>query len=271
VAPIASLDPDTSFKHWIASDLRFWREREELSLAQLGQIMSASRHTVSNIEHARDGWNLNEDHADRLDAHFRLNGHFARLVRYARTAHDPDWFAEYTNHEARALEIRFYRLSLVPGLFQTPEYARALIEGARMVQDVEATIEQRMKRREVLTRNNPPFVWVLLDESVLYRPIGGPDIMREQLTLLLDSGDMRNVSIQIVPQSTGFYQGLNGSFNGLTMEKGDLAFVEAPGGGRLIQGDTEVRRFGVRWAQIGASALPRNSSRDLMQQALERI
>ncbi|GAA2616105.1 DUF5753 domain-containing protein [Actinomadura fulvescens] len=271
MATIESLNPDASFKHWIASDLRFWREREGHSLAQLGLVMGASRHTVSNVEHARDGWNMNEDHAGRLDDHFRLNGHFARLVRYARTAHDPDWFVEYTKYELKALEIRFYRLSLVPGLFQTPEYARALLTGARIVEDVEAAVEERMKRRDVLTRKNAPLVWVLLDESVLDRPIGGPHVMRQQLTLLRDAGEMRNVTLQIVPQSTGFYRGLDGSFNGLTMEKGDLAFVEAPGGGRLIQGDTEIRRFGVRWAQIGASALPRGASQDLIEQALERL
>src|ERR1700754_3634006 len=119
MAPVESLDPDTSFKHWIASDLRFFRERAELSLTQMGLVMGCNRHTVSNIEHARDGWNMNEDQAKRLDAHFQLNGHFQRLVRYARTAHDPDWFAEYAKHEAKALVIRTYRLSLIPGLFQT--------------------------------------------------------------------------------------------------------------------------------------------------------
>ncbi|MEU5882326.1 DUF5753 domain-containing protein [Spirillospora sp. NPDC047279] len=266
-----SLDPNSSLKHWIASDLRFWREREELSLSQMGQIMGCSRHTVSNVEHARDGWNMNEDQAARLDTHLRLNGHFSRLLRYARSAHDPDWFAEYTKHEAKALEIRLYRLSLIPGLFQTPEYARALIAGTRMVEDVEAVVEERMRRREVLARNDPPLVWVVLDESVLYRLVGGSDVMRQQLTLLREASEMRSVTIQIVPQDTGYYLGLDGSFNGLTMNKGDLVFVEAPGGGRLVHGDTEVRYFGVLWAQIGASALPRNSSRDVIERALERI
>ncbi|MQY07285.1 Scr1 family TA system antitoxin-like transcriptional regulator [Actinomadura macrotermitis] len=271
MAPLESLNPDLSFKHWIASDLRFFREREGLSLAQLGQIVKASRHTVSNIEHARDAWNMNEDQAERLDRYLRLNGHFQRLVRYARTAHDPDWFAEYTKHEAKALEIRFYRLSLLPGLFQTPGYARALISGARFVQDIEAAVEDRMQRREVLTREDPPFVWVLLDESVLYRPVGGPEVMREQLAFLRDATDMRSVTIQITPQTTGYYMGLDGSFNSLTMESGGLTFVEAPGGGRLIQGTAELREFGVRWARIGASALPWDASRALILRAMERF
>ncbi|MBO2449215.1 hypothetical protein J4573_19075 [Actinomadura barringtoniae] len=106
-------------------------------------------------------------------------------------------------------------------------------------------------------------------ESLLYRPVGGPEVMRGQLEMLLKAADLRSVTMQVIPQSAGFYRGLYGSFNGLTMERGDLAFVEAPGG-RLIQGSTEVRDFGVLWAHIGASALPRNSSRDLPEKALQR-
>jgi transcriptional regulator with XRE-family HTH domain len=271
MASIDSLDPDTSFKHWIASDLRFFREREERSLSQLGQVMGSSRHTVSNIEHARDGWNMNEDQAARLDAYLRLNGHFQRLVRYARTAHDPDWFAEYADHEARALVIRTYRLSLIPGLFQTPEYARALIAPSRMVEDVEGAVEIRMKRQEVFARKKPPLVWVLLDENVLYRPVGTAQVMRDQLTRLRDAADSQHVTIRVVPQSIGSYPGLDGSFNGLTMESAELVFVEAPGGGRLIQGSTEIRQFGVRWDRIGASALPWDASRDLIAEAMERF
>lgn len=123
---IEYLDPDTSFKHWIAHDLRFFREREGFSLAQMGRIMGCNRHNVSNIA--------------------------ARLVRYARAADDPDWFLDYAKYEALARVIRLYRLSLMPGLFQTPDYARAVISAFRMVDDVEAAVEARMKRQEVLAR-----------------------------------------------------------------------------------------------------------------------
>jgi transcriptional regulator with XRE-family HTH domain len=271
MAPIEYLNPDASFKHWIASDLRFFREREELSLSQMGLVMECSRHTVSNIEHARDGWNMNEEQAARLDAHLRLNGHFGRLVRYARTAHDPDWFAEYAKYEAKALIVRLYRLSLIPGLLQTPDYARAMIRESRIALDVEAAVESRMKRREVLTRKPLPHIWVLLDESILHRPVGGAEVMYEQLAYLREAAELPQLTIRAVPLSKGFYPGLDGSFNSLTMENEDLAFVEAPGGGRLVRGTTEVREFGVRWDQIGASALPWDSSLELIDQAMERF
>ncbi|KAB2342624.1 DUF5753 domain-containing protein [Actinomadura rudentiformis] len=271
MAPIESLNPDLSFKHWIASDLRFYREQNGKSLAQMGVIMGCAKATVSNLEYARDGWNMNEDQAGKLDEHLKLNGHFARLVRYARTAHDPDWFAEYAKHEGKALAVRSYRLSLFPGLLQTPEYARALLTASRLVADVEGAVENRMKRQAVLTRETPPHVWILLDENVLHRPVGGARVMREQLARLRDAIELPHVTIRVVPQTAGFYLGLDGSFNTLTMDTGDLVYVEAPGGGRLIQGSTEAREFGVRWDRIGASALPWDASRDLIAQAMERF
>lgn len=271
MAPVESLNPDTSFKDWIASDLRFYREREELSLSQLGEIIGAAKATVSNLEHARDGWNLNEDRADKLDAFLRLNHHFRRLVRYARTAHDPDWFAEYALHEAKALVIRTFRLSLVPGIFQTPEYARTLMETAGMLKDVDVHLEARMKRQEVLTRDNPPYVWVVMDEAVLHRQVGTRDVFCDQLARLHEVAALPNVTIRVVPHSAGCYMGVDGSFNLLTAKKGELVFVEAPGGGRLVQGSTEVRDFQVRWDLIGACALPWDVSRALIAQALERF
>lgn len=137
-----------------------------MSLSQMGKVMGCNRHTVSNVEHARDAWNLSEEQAKRLDAFLRLNHHFQRLVHYARTVHNPDWFADYSKYETKALVVRTYRLSLFPGLFQTPDYARALMTAAQQVEDVDAAVEQRMKRQEMLTRTDPPHVWVLLDENM---------------------------------------------------------------------------------------------------------
>jgi hypothetical protein len=140
-----------------------------------------------------------------------------------------------------------------------------------MVEDVEVAVDGRMKRQEVFARKKPPLVWVLLDENVLYRPVGSAQVMRDQLARLRDAAESQHVTIRVIPQSAGFYLGLDGSFNSLTVESGELVFVEAPGGGRLIQGNTEIREFGVRWDRIGASALPWDASRDLIAKAMERF
>ena len=156
-------------------------------------------------------------------------------------------------------------------MFQTPAYARAVICGARAITDVEAAVQDRMQRREVLNRKNPPIVWVLIDESVLNRPVGGRQVMFDQLVQLREAIELPNVAIRVIPRETGYYVGLDGSFNSLSLPTGDLAFVEAPGGGRLIQSSGEVRQFAVHWDWIGANALPWDSSRDLIERAMERF
>ncbi|MFI0355226.1 DUF5753 domain-containing protein [Actinomadura sp. 9N407] len=159
----------------------------------------------------------------------------------------------------------------MPGLFRIPDYTCALLSASRMVNDIEAAVEARMMRQEVLARQDPPLVWGLIDESVLYRQIGSTGVMYKQLDRLREAVEMPHVMIRVVPHAAGFYLSLEGSFNSLSLETGELAFVEAPGGGRLIQGSTEVSEFRVRWDRIGASALPWDSSRDLIAQAIKRF
>lgn len=267
---VESVDPDTSFRHWIASDLRFFRERAGLSLSQLGRILGCTRHTVSNIEHARPGFNLNDHQAARADAHFELNGHFTRLLRYGRSAHDPDWFVQHVDIEARATVIKIYELAVVPGLFQTPEYARALLTAGHAF-DIDRQVALRMRRQELLDRPDPPELWVILSESVIDWPVGGPGVMRAQLARLLELGERPTVIIRVIPRSEGAHQGLAGAFKILSVEGDQTVYTEANGGGRLAQGASEVRAFATWYDRIGAQALSESSSRELIKRAMEAM
>ncbi|GAA2424812.1 helix-turn-helix transcriptional regulator [Actinomadura vinacea] len=266
---IESLDPDTSIRDWIADDLRFYRERDNLSQSEIGRIIGASRHTVSNIEHARSGWNLNEDQARRLDSHFDLNHHFMRLVRYARNAHTADWSKQHVTYEQRASLIKTYEALVVPGLLQTPDYARALLEAGR-VRDPEASAERRVSRQAVLAKTAPPDLWVIMSENTLDWPVGGPSVMREQLAKLLDMAERPNISVRLLPRSVGAHEALEGSFKVMTVHEGDVVYMEACGGGRTAVDVTDVASLRVRFDRIGQDALPRNRSRDLIRQAMER-
>lgn len=141
---------------------------------------------------------------------------------------------------------------------------------ARQVEDVEAAVEARMRRQEILTRPDPPQIWVLLDESILRRPVGDPTIMRGQLARMLEAADMPHVTIRIIRESVGYYVGLDSSFNLLTTNVGDIVFIEA-GGGRLIQDPAEVKGHVLRWDRIGACAQPWDTSRDLMAQVMKEV
>jgi transcriptional regulator with XRE-family HTH domain len=264
------LDPDSSMWDWIAVDLRFWRLKHGLSGSQLGRIISCSRHTVSNLEAGR--FKLTDAQAATLDRHFDLNGHFQRMLKYAREGHSPDWFREHLEYEARARQLKIYELAMVPGLLQTEAYARyQFTEAGVPEKEIEAQVSARMARQEILGRPSPPFVWVLLDEGVVDRPLGGPEVMREQLAKLLELSMLSHVSIRVVPKSAGWHFGLEGAFKVMTVDTSDVVYTEANAGGRLALSTVEVEAFAVRYDKIGVKALPEGSTRALVDELMEAM
>jgi hypothetical protein len=221
------------------------------------------------MEAARAGWRLDDDQAKKLDDLWELNGHFTRLLRYARARHDVDWFAQHVSYETRATVMRIYEALIVPGLLQTEDYARAALTAGQVVKDVEAAVAARMERQKVLAREDPPWLWVLLNQSVLEQPVGGPKVMRVQLARLLEVSRLPHIVIRVVPRSLGAHVGLDGSFKITTVNEGDVAYMEAVGGGRLSMDRAEIRRYGIRYDRIGADALSRDSTRSLIEQVME--
>lgn len=263
-----NLDPDSSLWHWIACDLRFHREKHGLSGTQLGRLIGCVRSTVSNLEAGR--LKLADDQARLLDRHWDTGGHFLRLLKYARAGHDPDWFRQYAQYEARARAIKIYQGQVVPSLLQTEEYARAFLVAAGN-KEIEEVVAARMTRQEVLDRPDPPLLWVLLDEAVLDRPVGGRRIMRDQLARFLELAQRPNISIRIVLRAAGAHVGLDGTFQVISLETRDVAYAGAIGGGRLIEGSDDARSLAVMYDRIGAKASSEDVSRDLIERRLEGI
>jgi transcriptional regulator with XRE-family HTH domain len=263
-----SPDPMSSMWAWLAYDLRFYRERAGLSGTEMGKKLGCVRSTVSRLESGE--LKIDEKQAGTLDEYFRTGGHFLRLLTYAKLGHDPDWFKEHISYEARASVIKLYESLLVPGLLQTPEYARALISASR-APGADEYVAARLARQEILTKEPPPFLWVLLFESVLDIPVGGPKVMRGQLARLLEMGELPNVTIRVVPRAVGAHVGLDGSFKILTVREGSVAYMDAQVGGRLALDGTVVQTLEIRYDQIGAEALSRDSSQSLIASVLETM
>ncbi|MCQ0015609.1 helix-turn-helix transcriptional regulator [Actinomadura madurae] len=123
-----SPDPMESMWAWLAYDLRFYRLKHGLSGERFGRIIGVVRSTVSRLESGE--LKIDGKQAMALDAHFDTGGHFLRLRTYAELGHDPDWQKQYEVFEARATMMRLYHGQLIPALFQTPAYARALLSAA---------------------------------------------------------------------------------------------------------------------------------------------
>jgi len=263
-----SPDPMASMWAWMAHDVRLYRMRAGMTGEELGRVLKCVRSTVSRVESGQ--LQLDEKQADALDALWKTHGHFARMLRYARRANDPDWIKHHTEFEKQARVIKAYEALLVPGLLQTAEYARAAFL-AGSLGNVDELLAARMQRQEILNRAEPPRLWVLLDQGVVERPVGGPGVMREQLHRLVEEGERRHISIRIVPRSCGMHVGLDGAFEILFHERGNVAYNEAQLGGRLVISDAEVLGMAVRYDQIGAQAWPEGPSREYIQQQMEAM
>nr|WP_202489779.1 helix-turn-helix transcriptional regulator [Streptomyces sp. SID8381] len=128
----------------------------------------------------------------------------------------PGWFSMYVSLEGAASLIRSYEPHFVPGLLQTEDYARGVLEsgavGQTSPEDIERHVALRMRRQELLTRPDAPRFWVVLDETALRRPVGGPEVMRAQIDKLLEATKLPNVTLQVAPFSSGPHPGTYGPF-----------------------------------------------------------
>lgn len=264
-----TIDPNSSLWAWLAFDLWFHRTRRGLSLAQMGPVVRAARGTVSNWEAGR--LRPQDDHMKRLDEAWNTGGHFQRLLYYARSGHDPDWFKQYMQYESGADVIKVYHGQSLPVPVQTYEYARSLLLAGAGAENIEGAMEIRLKRQEILSKARPPRVWILADETVLDHRVGGVDVMRDQFRRLLELGELPYITIRIVPLSAGAHPGFDGPFQILTVGSRDIAYAGAQIGGRLIEAGDEVRTLGVRFDEIGAEALSRSASRSLIEQKLKDL
>jgi transcriptional regulator with XRE-family HTH domain len=257
----------TSMWAWIAHDLRLYRMRHKMTQEDLGRVLRCVKSTVSRLESGQ--LQLDEKQARRLDALWNTQGHFARLLEYARRAHNPDWMRQHAETESRAAEIKSFETCLIPGLLQIPEYTRELFRTTLGIDDVERYVEERMHRQHILERTDPPTLWFLLDEGVIDRSTNDPEVMWKQLARLLEESQRPNISIRVRPRSAGLHGGLGGSFKIFYHEHGDVAYSEAQFGGRLVVSASEVRGLAVQYDRIGAHALPENQSRELIKRYME--
>jgi hypothetical protein len=148
----------------------------------------------------------------------------------------------------------------VPGLLQTEDYARAILETNidASPDDVEVRLVYRMGRQVALTQHDPVRLWAILDEDVLHRPVGGPEVMRAQLGRLADAAKMRNVTVQIVPRAVGAHGGMAVGFMVLDFAEDagpPAVYVHTLTGGLRTAQPAEVGKFDRLWEHLRTLAL----------------
>ncbi|MCX5147981.1 MULTISPECIES: helix-turn-helix domain-containing protein [unclassified Streptomyces] len=250
---IRDLDPSASPLDYYGAELRRLREEAKLKQWQLGDIVFCTASLIGQIETARKV--PTRDFSERVDAALGTGGELSRLVGLVLRSQLPHWFQPYAEMEAKAAYIYSYQAQLVDGLLQTEAYARAVL-GVRSGEDLDAKVAARIERQRILDRANPPLMWVVMSEAVLYQEIGGREVMRNQLAHLLDLRRREWVKVQILPFEAGAHTGLMGSFNLLRFEDDpDIVYTEDFVQGHMTANPQALREGSLRYDHLQAAAL----------------
>ncbi|WP_272497668.1 helix-turn-helix domain-containing protein [Actinomadura terrae] len=244
--------------------LRVYRKQHRMSQAEVGRLVAVDHKTVSN-------WEANRNHPPvdalrTLDATWRTGGLFEALHHFASTTQAPAQFLAFAEYEALATVLRINGIAFIPGLLQTPDYARAAFTLAG-VADVEGQIAQRMARQALILRDDAPYVSVVLAESALL--VIPPSARAEQLARLAEVADLPNVTLRLVPLSAGPHPGLVGSFYLSTTPEREVGFVETPARGRLVTETDDLRRLTVAFDRASGHALSAEATRERLRQMVE--
>jgi transcriptional regulator with XRE-family HTH domain len=262
---MASGREDHSGLALFAAELQAAREKAGISQDALAARINYSASSVAMIESRRRA--PSPDFAARCDEAFETAGTFARLQQHGRSTPLPSWFRSYAETEATATRLCLSEHSLVPGLLQTEEYARAIlsVEPTTTVDDLDERVAARMERQAILERDRPPVLWVVLDEAVLHRQVGSAKITHDQLVALADLSARPNISVQVVPYSAGAYFALLGGFAiAETDETARVAYLDTACEGYVDESRSTIGKLTRIFDTLRSEALPRSASRDLI-------
>ncbi|MFF2539762.1 helix-turn-helix domain-containing protein [Streptomyces cyaneofuscatus] len=264
------LTPYLSARHYFGSQQRRHREQAGLSLNQLAGIVNSSKSTLGRIETAE--LMPPPDIPARLDIAFGTDQHFHGLYELARREIHPDQYKRYMDFEYRAEVIEQYGAQALPGLLQTEEYARAFLRCQEDLSPevVEERVTARMSRQGRLRSEQPPFRWAIIDESVLLRPMGSRDCMREQLASLLEQVDTPSSKVQVMPFGAGSHSLLGGALTLLTLPDGaSVAYEEGIEAGHLYEDPAAVKRWRRQYEVLRANSLTLNESAERIRTAMK--
>jgi transcriptional regulator with XRE-family HTH domain len=249
-----------------ASELQSARAGLRLSQDQLADKIAYSKSLVAMVESCRRVPSL--DFARRCDAALQTGGTLARLHALVAGEVYPAWFRPFVELEKAASSLRWWEPVLIPGLLQTEDYARAIIRAARP-RDTDAQIDElvtaRLTRQEILKRENPPDLWVVIDEGVIRRPVGQPGVMAAQLDRLIAAAREPWITVQVMPSSAGAHPGLLGPFVLASFSSAqDVAYLDNALAGHVVERPEDVKHVAMLYDTLRAEALPTRASVELI-------
>jgi len=264
------------------------QERESTGLTQkdVADALDWSLSKLIRIEKGPVGISVTDLKALLLQYQITDKDRVNQLVEMARGARQPAWWDKYRDMsspqflrflglEASAIRLRQLQITVVPGILQVPEYARTMITPTETVADrIDRGVAIRMERQKLIGADGPEMFFIV-DESVLHRSIGGPDVMRAQLLRLIELSDQPNVGIQVLPFTAGMHQGMRSSFEifELSEAENDYALlIEQPYQDTLIdETSDEVVEYVNLFMELEKLALSPDDSVQLIERVLAQM
>lgn len=266
------IDPSASMAALFGARVRRLRTAAGLTQAELGYRTHVVSTRITQIEGA-SGAKPTLELARALDAALGAEDLLVELWPYVHREAFPDWSRKFMEYAERAVAVRQYAAHVVPGLLQTEDYARAVLSLDALLdseEQLEERVAARMGRQDRLSSPERPELWVVLDEAVLRRPIGGQAVMRKQLARLLDAAVERHITVQVLPFDQGGHEAMGGSLTILTLPDGsEMAYTEGADYGQLIEEPVNVGRYKVIYDRLRAAALPPVTSLDMIRSTME--
>ncbi|MGW5559729.1 helix-turn-helix domain-containing protein [Micromonospora sp. NPDC003944] len=278
----------TVLRMLLGAQLRRLRESSGVSREGAGWEIRSSESKISRMELGRVGFK-ERDVADLLTLYGVTEEHERdALLKLARDANSPgwwhrygdvlpSWFQSYLGLEAAAALIRSYEVQFVPGLLQTREYARAVVllgHGTAGPGEIDRRVALRMQRQQLLQRENPPQLWAVVDEAALRRPIGGPEVMRGQLTALIEATKSPHIRLQVIPFAAGGHAAAGGAFTILRFgdqELPDIVYIEQLTSAIYLDKRDDLDYYAVAMERLCVEAEPPERTADILGRLLDDL
>jgi transcriptional regulator with XRE-family HTH domain len=267
----------------LGTELRRLRDSSGYKLEEVATELGVAPSTLSRIETGKAP--TKSAYLTQMLEMYGVNDTAQRqiLVDMAREGHRKGWWAAYDDVlpsgfdiyvglEAETAAIRSYEISVVSGLLQTPDYARAVLREMfprHTAQQIDRLVDLRIERQHRFDDIPPLELWAILDEAVIRRAVGGPAVMRRQLHHLIVEVDRPGTTIQVLPFSCGAHAAHGGPFSILEFpdrSDSEVAYVESVAGYIYLEADREVRARSEAFDRLRAAALSPGASSDLISQ-----
>ncbi|WP_053694148.1 helix-turn-helix domain-containing protein [Streptomyces sp. WM6372] len=268
----------------LGSELRRLRETSGMTTQQVAKCLLISQPKISLLENGRRLVKP-RDLRDLCELYgVQDQRRVDHLMQLARESSQQGWwnsygdipYGDYIGLEAGAAAIRLYEPLMIPGLLQTPAYARAIIAGTIphiTAEQAAARLKVRLRRQDRLAAPRKPLrLWAVLDESALRRVVGGREVMRGQLDHLTRLGSHPHITVQVLPHGVGAHPGVSGQFSLLEFADAtdvSVVYLERFTSDLYLEKRSEVRLYRDMYAHLQAQALSPDSTRHLINEAIK--